>query len=169
MAFTQSHRHAGPALGIRAVLSAATAGAALFIAALFATALAAGGGKSMFQDTTYEELRYLPESDRMIAAVQCDETALVNQGSRSERVLITVRVLAGADGVKYEAPLRLTRYAQGDKLMKPGETYVVAAYRGEWLPAWNLVDYKLVDRSGAAAAVRAARDELAARAQGNKP
>jgi hypothetical protein len=147
----------------------AGAGAAIFVAALFVTVLASGGGKSMFQGTTYDEVIALPEGDRMIAAVQCEEASIVNRGSRSERVVITTRLLHGAESVKYEAPLRLTRYTQGNTLMKPGEVYLVVAYRGEWLPAWNLVEFKAVARADAPAGLRTALNELAARIEGKKP
>jgi hypothetical protein len=154
---------------MRFLLAAAGIGAAILLVSVFAITLASGGGKPMFQATTYDELLALPEADRMIAAVQCEEAALVNRGSRSERALLTVRVLHGAENVKYEAPMRLTRYTQGDTLMKRGEVYLVVAYRGEWLPAWNLVDLKPVDRADAAAALHSALDELAARLKGKKP
>lgn len=117
----------------------------------------------MFKETTYEELTALAPADRMIAAVRCEATSLHDRGSRSERVLLTTRLLAGADKIAFDAPLRFTRYTQGDALMKVGDVYLIAAYRGEWLPAWNLVEHVALDAANAAAAIGAAQAELAAR------
>ena len=45
----------------------------------------------MFQATTYDELAAVPESERMIAVVQCEDAVIESRGSRRERVTITTK------------------------------------------------------------------------------
>lgn len=99
--------------------------------------------KPMLSDQTIDTLEIFPR--HLVAVVVCTGHAFTNQGSRSERVLISAQGVSGIHG-----KLTLSRYSQGDPLMIAGGTYLVAAYDdGEWAPAWSLVEWQPVDADDA--------------------
>jgi hypothetical protein len=111
------------------------------------------------KDQTYEELSLYDAADRAILAVRCEKIEFASRQTRRERVILETRIVAGFPG-KHEHQFLLSRFSQGDPLMKVGQTYLVAAYRGEWLPAWNLIEYAALDPAVAERAVKAAIEEL---------
>lgn len=116
------------------------------------------------KDQTYDELLEYSTSDRAILAGVAEKTSFVRQGSRSERVIIETTVIAGPPTLVGQH-LQLTRFAQRDPGVKLGTTYLFAAYRGEWAPAWGLVEAIPVDARDAQTEVTAATEELLRRAK----
>jgi hypothetical protein len=96
------------------------------------------------KNETFNELSMFAENDRGILAVRCVKVETVNAGSRSERVILHVEIVAG-DSDRFTKPFTLTRFSQKDPIMKTGVTYLVAVYRGEWAPAWSLIESIQVD------------------------
>jgi len=119
------------------------------------------------KDQTYEELLLFSPTERVVLAVRCEKTQFVHRRTRSERVILQTVVVAGPPE-RLEKPFSLSRFSQGDPLMKVGQTYLVAAYRGEWLPAWSLVEWVPVDPDEAAQAVKLAAAEVEKRAAGQR-
>lgn len=94
---------------------------------------------TMFDTEIIEELLLFP--NRMILGIRAENVYVISKGSRSERVVIETSVLYAADAFE-QTSLTITRYAQNDMLMIPGQTYLIAVYdQGQWSPAWQLLDY----------------------------
>ena len=119
----------------------------------------------MLSQSTYDELLGMGESDRLIAVVRCDATEVLSRGTRRERVQLRTTVVAGTADADAGQSVLFVRFAQANTLMQPGKLYLTAAYRGEWVPAWSLVEWRQLAETEADAALNAARQGLAARAQ----
>jgi hypothetical protein len=141
--------------------------AALTIVAAFASCAPKPEAKVKLKDQTYAELLLYPAADRVILAGRVGKTAFVQRGSRSERVIIDVSVLAGTPELTGKA-VALTRFSQGDPIVKVEKTYLFAAYRGEWSPAWALVEAVPIEESNAQAEVKAATEELLKASKNNR-
>ncbi len=101
---------------------------------------------------------------RAVAVVKCRGAEIINQGTRSERVILDTVVVSVGDG---EPPgeLQITRYTQGDPLMRRGETYLVGVFSdGQWDPSWSLAALVPVPEGQAQEAARAAGRDLRERA-----
>jgi hypothetical protein len=112
-----------------------------------------------FKPQTLDELAAYADSDRAIFAARCDKVAAVERGSRRARALVDVHVIAG-DAALVGKSLQLTRFAQGDPEVQAGRVYLFAAYKGEWLPAWNWVEALPIDEASASDNVRQAQNAL---------
>lgn len=118
----------------------------------------------MFSAETYDELLGSAPADRLVVLVRCDSAESIGKGSRSERVLLRVSVVAGGEG-RGASSLQLTRYVQADPLLRSGTLYLVAAVMGEWKPAWSLLQWQEVTEDEAGEVLRSAQDGLAARSR----
>ena len=108
----------------------------------------------MLSQQTIQTLQLFPK--HLVAVVVCTGYEFKDQGTRSERVVISARGIAGVEG-----PIQLTRYTQGDPLMKASQTYLIAAYDdGEWAPAFSLVEWHPVSTGDANEALTRAQAQL---------
>ncbi|MDD2735385.1 MAG: hypothetical protein PHF56_15715 [Desulfuromonadaceae bacterium] len=117
-----------------------------------------------FLEQTYEEILAYMQTDRIIAVITCEGIEFVNSGTRSERVVLSTRIVAPASAAVLNKPFVLTRFSQNNPIMKVGQTYLIAAYKGEWAPAWCLVEALSVDSASASEALHSAITEFDRRA-----
>lgn len=117
------------------------------------------------KDVTYESLLAYDPADRMIVAVTCKGKHLTFQGTRSQRITLDTQIVAGPGKDK---PFQFSGFWQQKPVYKVGKFYLVAAYRGEFLPAWNLVEAVEISPDQAESAVRATTEELQQRAASQK-
>lgn len=97
----------------------------------------------------------------LLATVRCIAYSFESEGTRSERVLIRVQVLSSTAGkIPERNEVFLLRYTQGDPFVKPGGSYLVAAYK-EWEDHHYLTAWAAVDPADASAALEAATRILA--------
>lgn len=100
---------------------------------------------------------------RLVAAVRCDAIEFVEQGTRSERVVLQTSVLSIGSGPS-ENHLIFTRWTQGDPLMKKGKCYLVGAYGSdEWWPTWVLEEATEITKSAAEEVARESARALASK------
>ena len=130
--------------------------------ALCAGVAMSGGGEEILKESTYQELMAYGKDERMVAVVRCAAATVRGKGLRSERVELQTTMVFAVGSFAAGQTLVLTRYTQSDPVMEVGRTYLVAAYRGEWLPAWSLVEARPIASGEAEQAVRAASAKLAA-------
>jgi hypothetical protein len=133
--------------------------ALMIVAGVALWAQTVGFQEMRLKDVTYEELLEYPAEGRVILAGRVEKARFVLPGSRSERVIIDVKVIVGTAGLSGES-LQLTRYAHGDSGVKIYSTYLFAAHIGEWAPSWSLVEAVPLEGVDAAAVVKAVNEEL---------
>lgn len=93
---------------------------------------------------------------RLVAAVRCDEARFEHKGTRSERVQLSTTVVA-AEGLQAGTSISLSRFTQGDPLLRPGQVYLVAGYDdGSLSPAFTLVEWLPIAPGDARTAVTTA-------------
>jgi hypothetical protein len=123
-------------------------------------------GKTVeLRDVTYESLLAYDPANRMIVAAKCNGTSLSFKGSRSQRITLDTQIVAGPGKGK---PFQFAGFWQQKPVYTVGKIYLVAAYKGEFLPAWNLVEAVEISPDQAESAVQSATAELQRRSAAQK-
>lgn len=121
-----------------------------------------------FKDSTYSSLLSVPEGDRTILVGRAEKITFVRQGSRSERVVIDIHVIAGAE-TSVGRSVQFTKYSQNQPVVVLGSDYVIAGYRGEWAPALQLVEALPLGEQNGQAVLNSVINELMRFAKARSP